>query len=132
MPSDIKIPISTITYNQRQYTAEAYQSWIVNKRIVLPQVGVVERNVWHLFFIRSRNRMELIKYLNSGGVNTLAHYPIPPHRHEAHTGFADNELLVTERIHLENLGLPMDPIMSVEELKLVISVCKDFTAVERY
>ena len=70
--------------------------------------------------------------MESGGVNTLAHYPIPPHRHEAHTGFADNELLITERIDLEKVGLPMDPTVSVGELKLVMFVYNDFTAVERY
>ncbi|AZF41735.1 dTDP-3-amino-3,6-dideoxy-alpha-D- galactopyranose transaminase [Pseudomonas sp. R1-43-08] len=110
----------------RQKIASAYLDNIKNNAITLPVVVSPEQHVWHLFVIRSSRRQELQRFLMDNGIQTLIHYPIPPHQQQAYPGLNNLELPVTERIHNEVLSLPMGPSLSVEEAAYVAQVCNRF------
>lgn len=84
-------------------------------------------HVYHLFVIRSPYRNELAKFLNSRGIQTLIHYPIPPHKQRAYCEFKTMCFPVTELIHQEVLSLPISPIMRSCDIDLVIESCNDFS-----
>jgi dTDP-4-amino-4,6-dideoxygalactose transaminase len=76
-----------------------------------------EQHVWHLFVIRSRNREALQQYLAENGVQTLIHYPIPPHKQQAYKEWNDLSYPISEKIHDEVMSLPMGPTLSLEDVK---------------
>lgn len=79
-------------------------------------------HVWHLFVIRSNNRSELQKYLEQNGIQTIIHYPIPPHKQKAYAEWNNIHLPVTEKIHREVLSLPISPVLTKEEAEQVVNV----------
>ena len=83
-------------------------------------------HVFHLFPIRSKRRDELQRYLTENGIQTLIHYPIPPHQQKCYKEFNNLSLPITEQIHLEELSLPMSPVMSEEEIKQVVKVINNW------
>lgn len=105
----------------RQEIATYYLENIKNGNVILPQVSVVEEHVWHLFVIRTKNRDDLQKFLQDRGVQTLIHYPIPPHKQACYTKFQNLVLPLTELIHDEVLSLPISPVMNINE---VSSICE--------
>ncbi|MCS4188219.1 DegT/DnrJ/EryC1/StrS family aminotransferase [Salinibacter ruber] len=82
-------------------------------------VTAVDSHVWHLFVIRHPDRDALRKYLEENGVDTIIHYPIPPHQQEAYSEWEDQSLPITETIHEEVLSLPMGPHLSEDEAATV-------------
>jgi dTDP-4-amino-4,6-dideoxygalactose transaminase len=83
-------------------------------------------HVWHLFVIRTANREKLQNYLKEKGIETLIHYPIPPHKQYAYREWNGLQLPVTETIHREVLSLPISPVMSCEEAQVVVDAVNDF------
>jgi dTDP-4-amino-4,6-dideoxygalactose transaminase len=77
-------------------------------------------HVWHLFVIRVKERDALQKYLEKTGIQTLIHYPVPPHKQKAYPSFNSLILPVTEQIHREVLSLPISPVMSDSEVRQVV------------
>ena len=71
-------------------------------------------------------RNELQQYMNDNGVQTLIHYPIPPHKQNAYKEFNTLSFPITEQIHDEALSLPLSPVMSDEEIQLVIKIINQF------
>jgi dTDP-4-amino-4,6-dideoxygalactose transaminase len=88
----------------------------------LPGVCEGADPVWHLFVVRSNRRDDLQSYLKSQGVNTLVHYPVPPHLQEAYRDMRLplSSFPVTEAIHREALSLPMGPHMCESDAARVI------------
>ena len=113
---------------RRQAIATKYCSFITNKAIQLPQIKNPLSHVWHLFVVQSLKRDELQRYLADAGIQTLIHYPIPPHKQQAYSEFNHLSLPVTEQIHQQVLSLPMDPTMSDEDVATVIDVVNGFQA----
>ena len=117
------------TQNRRQI-ANLYMAEINNPLIELPKVNKDvlndQQHVWHVFVIRSKYRMELQKYLAENGVQTLIHYPIPPHKQQAYEEWNDLSYPVSEQIHAEILSLPMGPTLTVEDAEKVIQLCNEF------
>lgn len=107
---------------RRKDIAGMYLNGIVNKKIKLPLVTDFSSHVFHLFVVRTRNRDGLQKYLEQNGIQTLIHYPLPPHKQQAYTELNDLELPITEKIHEEVLSLPVSPIMTDEEVNTVVEV----------
>ena len=70
--------------------------------------------------VRCAARDALSAHLASLGVQTLVHYPIPPHRQEAYSAYSGLQLPITERMHDEVLSLPISPIMTDEDIEAVI------------
>lgn len=104
----------------RTKIAKRYLSEIQNPAVVLPDPGKSGEHVWHIFAVRSRNREKLQTYLKDCGIETLIHYPIPPHRQKAYREFADLKFPVTEEIAETELSLPLYPQMTCFEVSQVI------------
>jgi len=84
------------------------------------------RIVFHLFTIRTSRRDELQKYLSEHGVQTLIHYPIPPHKQACYAEWKSLSLPITELIHAQELSLPISPVMTEAEVKQVVKVINLF------
>jgi dTDP-4-amino-4,6-dideoxygalactose transaminase len=109
---------------RRQEIASYYLENIKNDKIVLPQFGTKDGHVWHLFVISVENRDELQKYLSDHGVQTLIHYPIPPHLQQAYASldYKIGDFPLTERLSNTCLSLPLWPGMTDEDLKTIVQL----------
>ncbi len=111
------------TENQkRREIAKLYRENINNNKIILPSTIDKRSHVWHLFVVRSQERDKFQKYLLKNGVQTMIHYPIPPHKQEAYIEYKGLNLPITEKIHNEALSLPISPVMTNQEIEKVIKV----------
>lgn len=114
------------TENQRRReVAQYYCQNIKNSNIVLPTENpklITEnlQHVWHLFVIRHPNRDDLQKYLTDKGIQTLIHYPIPPHKQIAYKNWNSLNFPITEKIHSDVLSLPISPVHTDYEIQVVI------------
>ncbi|WP_226063999.1 DegT/DnrJ/EryC1/StrS family aminotransferase [Kaistella polysaccharea] len=112
---------------RRKEIAEMYLSGIKNPKIVLPESPQNKNeHVWHLFVIRSSEREELQKYLAEKDIQTLIHYPIPPHQQKAYKALNDLTFPITEKIHAEVLSLPISPVLDDQEISTIIAALNDF------
>lgn len=102
--------------------ANKYIAEIKNPKIILPLVNNEESHVWHLFVIRTKNRSELQKYLYDNNIQTVIHYPIPPHKQEAYKTWNDLSYPLTEQIHNEVLSLPLSSCITENEVDYVIEI----------
>lgn len=82
--------------------------------------------MWHLFVIRIEYREEFAQYLLSEDIQTLIHYPLPPHKQEAYSQWNELCFPITEKIHEQVVSLPLDPTMSDQSIQRVISVVNSF------
>lgn len=112
--------------SRRQEIAEYYLKNIKNDKIILPKGGEVDEHVWHLFVIRTANRDALQNYLQKNGIQTLIHYPIPPHKQEAYKEWNDMSFPVSERIHDEVISLPISPVMVKEDVDRIIYIINKY------
>ncbi|HUI90784.1 MAG TPA: DegT/DnrJ/EryC1/StrS family aminotransferase [Chitinivibrionales bacterium] len=106
----------------RRRVAELYIENIRNDRITLPMVADWNAHVFHIFAIRSKKRDDLQKHLSDNGIQTLIHYPIPPHKQECYKEWHSLSLPITELIHREVLSLPMSPTLDDKQVRYVIDV----------
>lgn len=106
----------------RKQVAKYYIDHITNPEIITPIVKDWDAHVFHIFTIRCKRRDELQKFLSDNGVQTIIHYPIPPHKQECYKEW--NHLLfpITEQIHNEELSLPMSSVMTEEDVKRVVDL----------
>ena len=109
----------------RREIAEIYNKHILNSDIILPSRSIIDSStlshVWHLFVIRHARRNELQKYLSAKGIQTLIHYPVPPHKQLAYHHLNKNQNLpISEKVHNEVLSLPMSPILTSQNVLKVI------------
>ena len=111
---------------ERRRVANYYLDNIKNPGIILPEVLTEEGHVWHLFVIRSSNRDELQEFMNKNGIQTLIHYPIPPHKQNAYKEYKNLSFPITERIHNEVLSLPISPVMNRNEIEKITEVLSCF------
>lgn len=120
---DVKLKYIDADNEKRRKIAERYVSEINNSKIILPQLpSDTKEHVWHLFVIRTAKRAELQTYLQENGIQTLIHYPIPPHKQRAYKYWNNLSFPITEKIHEEVLSLPVSPVMSEEEVSQVVKV----------
>ena len=104
----------------RKEVAKRYIGGIKNPKIILPKITDWNQHVFHIFPILCEQRDELQKYLESKGIGINIHYPIPPHKQECYKEWNGMELPVTEKIHAEELSLPMSSCLSAEQVEYVI------------
>jgi dTDP-4-amino-4,6-dideoxygalactose transaminase len=108
---------------ERRKTAIKYLTSIRNNAIILPQIVTEEGHVWHLFVVRTKDRLALQKHLLKDEIQTLIHYPIPPHKQKAYQNWNHLSFPITEKIHSEVLSLPISPVMTIEDIeKIILSV----------
>lgn len=107
---------------QRRVIARRYLAEINNDKIVLPYWDLSKNHVFHLFVIRTKNRAELQQYLSQKGIQTVIHYPIPPHKQKALSEWNNLSFPITEKIHDEVLSLPISPVLTADEVDTIITV----------
>lgn len=127
----VKLKFLENEINQRRLLALKYVSEIKNESITLPinayeNINSLDGHVFHLFVVRTKERHKLADLLSSCGIQTLIHYPTPPHKQEAYNEWNNHAIPLTERIHQEVLSLPMSPIMTNEQADFVIRACNKF------
>ncbi|WP_312819197.1 DegT/DnrJ/EryC1/StrS family aminotransferase [Kaistella carnis] len=120
---DIKLKYIDAENDRRREIAEQYISGITNPKIILPNSPAESKvHVWHLFVVRTEKRDELQKYLLENGVQTLIHYPIPPHKQKAYKYYNNLSFQITEKIHNQVLSLPISPVMDDNDINKVIAL----------
>ncbi|MAR90269.1 MAG: DegT/DnrJ/EryC1/StrS family aminotransferase [Pseudomonadota bacterium] len=110
----------------RQEIANAYSNGITNSCVVTPSTPSWSTPVWHQYVIRSPYRDKLKHWLHTCGVETLVHYPIPPHKQKAYESFNSLHLPVSELLADEILSLPVSPHLSPDQVKTVVDAINDF------
>jgi dTDP-4-amino-4,6-dideoxygalactose transaminase len=115
---DVKLKYIEAENHRRSEIAAYYIANIKQDQIVMP-TGTERFHVWHLFVIRCRQREHLQQYLTENGIQTLIHYPIPPHQQKAYRSMNQLSFPVTEQIHREVLSLPISPVMSNQDIETI-------------
>jgi len=119
--------------SHRRLIADLYTRTINNPAIVLPVAldfnpSSNESHVWHVYTVLCEQRDALQRHLLESGVQTLIHYPIPPHHQQAYAELSENSLPVSEKIHQQILSLPMGPTLSLIDAEAVVRACNSFVA----
>lgn len=111
---------------ERRKVAAMYRAGITNENIEMPSVLPDEQNVFHIFPVFCEDRDGLQAFLSKEGIQTLIHYPIPPHKQKCYREWNTLSYPVTERIHARELSLPISPVMTREEVLYVIEAVNRF------
>lgn len=114
---------------ERQQIAAYYTKSLIGiAELTLPQTAPHATSVFHLYVVRTPKRDLLQKHLAEKGIETIIHYPVPPHLQEAYkeSGYKKGDFLITEEISNTCLSLPLFPKMTTDEMDYVISSVKEF------
>jgi dTDP-4-amino-4,6-dideoxygalactose transaminase len=122
----VKLPFLDREIEKRREVANYYLENIRNDRITLPTVDQEGLHVWHLFVIRASNRNNLQEYLSKHDIQTLIHYPIPPHKQDAYKHWNDLPLPITEKISNEVLSLPISSSVSKLDTKYIVKMLNNY------
>jgi dTDP-4-amino-4,6-dideoxygalactose transaminase len=134
----VKLPYLDADNKRRREIAQYYIDNIKNPAIILPSINSRSNtesrlpitnyllHVWHLFVVRSQNRERLQQYLTDHGVQTLIHYPIPPHKQKAYKELNSLTYPITEKIHREVLSLPISQLMAEDEAAIIIELLNSY------
>ncbi len=124
----LRVKLEHLQHNieQRRKIAAQYLAGISNPAILLPDAGLPEQHVWHLFVVRSTNRDELQKHLALAGIETLIHYPLAAHQQQAFLEYKLHSYPETELMQQQILSLPIDPSMSGSSIEVLINQCNSF------
>lgn len=123
---DIKLKFLDEDNQKRKEIAKYYRKNIKNSSIILPNVYAEDAHVWHLFVVRTKQRDNFQKYLLDNEIQTIIHYPIPPHKQECYKLWNNLSYPITEEIHKSVLSLPISPVMSNDEVKKVVEVINEY------
>lgn len=124
----LSVKLKTLDENNyaRKCIAQRYLAGINNNELILPDSGGTGQHVWHLFVIRTQFRDEFSAHLKSKGVETLIHYPVPPHKQQAYSELNGLSFPVAEKIHREVISIPLDWTMDDDQIETVIEACNSF------
>ena len=116
----------------RREIAQYYIDNITNDLITLPykrnsSILHDEEHVWHLFTVQVPSRANFQAYLESNGVQTVIHYPIPPHKQLAYAEWKDHSFPISENIHEHIISLPLSPVMTAAEYRKVVDIVNLYT-----
>ena len=120
---DVKLRHLDEDNQRRQAVADYYINNVKHPEILLPTPS---QSVYHIFPILCERRDELQQYLKENGVETMIHYPIPPHKQACYKKWNDLSFPITERIHRQELSLPCHPVMKQEEADQIVSLLNRF------
>lgn len=116
---------------QRRKIAQYYLNHITNDLVTLPynkqrNIEDVTSHVWHLFVVRVKERERFQSYLEKNEIQTVIHYPIPPHKQKAYSEWNNYSYPISEKIHEQIISIPISPIMKVEEVSNACNVINSF------
>jgi dTDP-4-amino-4,6-dideoxygalactose transaminase len=122
----VKLKYLDAETESRRVIANKYLSEITNPKIILPKIANSLSHVWHLFVIQVENREVFQQYLADRDIQTVIHYPIPPHKQPAYKEWNQELFPISEKIHNSIISLPLSPVMPLEEVEMVISVINEY------
>lgn len=123
---DVKLKHLDEDVKLRKEVAKKYLSGITNPKIKLPKIFDWDQHVFHIFTILTEDREGLQKYLTEKEIGTNIHYPIPPHKQECYKEWNNLSFPVTEKIHQQELSLPMSPCLTDEQIQYVIDAINEW------
>lgn len=123
---DIKLKHLDSDNNKRREISKYYRENIKNSKLILPETYDEKSHVWHIFAVRTQNRDEFQKYLTEKGIQTIIHYPTPPHKQGAYKKWNNLSFPITEEIHNTILSLPISPVMTDSEIEKVVEVVNEY------
>lgn len=123
---DIKLPHLDADNARRREIASYYRKNITNPLITLPQTYDEQAAVWHVFAVRTRERDRFQQYLADKGVQTIIHYPTPPHKQQAYTEWNNRSYPVSEEIHRTIISLPISPVLTDAEAEEVVRIVNEY------
>lgn len=127
-----KLPRLDVDNQRRREIAQYYIENIKHPDITLPleniRPSIIDNKstIWHVFVIRHPNRDQLQQYLTPKGIQTLIHYPIPPHKQQAYKSWNHLSFLITEQIHNEVLSLPISPVIANDAISRVVDTVNKY------
>ncbi len=130
---DVKLKYLDEDNKKRREISKYYIENIKNDKIILPlshseldSEAFQHSHVWHVFAVRTDNRDEFQKYLADNGIQTIIHYPTPPHKQEAYREWNHLSYPISEEIHRTIISIPISPVMTDEEVKKVVEVVNGY------
>ncbi|WP_264551761.1 DegT/DnrJ/EryC1/StrS family aminotransferase [Flavobacterium sp. N2038] len=123
---NLKLPSLNADNEKRRTIAKRYLTAIKNDKIILPFWDLSHNHVFHLFVIRTENRDDLQDYLARNTIQTVIHYPVPPHKQKAFGEWNNLSFPITEKIHNEVLSLPMSPVLTETEVDFIIEILNKY------
>lgn len=123
---DVKLPHLDADNARRREIASYYRKNITNPLITLPQTYDEQAAVWHVFAVRTRERDRFQQYLADKGVQTIIHYPTPPHKQQAYTEWNNRSYPVSEEIHRTIISLPISPVLTDAEAEEVVRIVNEY------
>ena len=107
---------------KRRFVARHYLKGIKNTKIKLPYYSDTKDHVFHLFVVLVEDRNDFMTYLKDNDIETLIHYPIPPHQQDALKSYENLSLPLTEKIHQQLVSLPMSPVLVANDVSKIINI----------
>ena len=123
---NVKLPFLDIENEKRRIIAKRYLSEIKNDKIILPFWNLSKNHVFHLFVIRTQNRINLQEYLHQNSIQTVIHYPIPPHNQKALSAWNHLTFPVSQKIHDEVLSLLISPVLTMDEVSHIVAILNQY------
>ncbi len=108
--------------------ANHYLNKIKNKNIILPKVLTKSSSVWHQFVIKCQTRDKLMQYLHSKGIETIIHYPVPPHLQECYNylNYHQGDFPIAENDAKNILSLPIYNGMTKKEINYIVDIINQY------
>ena len=124
----VKLAYLDADTGKRRKVANAYLSALSSQPsdLTVPYVADYGVPAWHLFVVRTARRDELVKHLMKYGIETMIHYPVPPHRQAAYPELGGQFLPLTEAIHHEVLSLPLSSCLAESSVEIVSQSVLEF------
>ncbi|MDQ6477626.1 DegT/DnrJ/EryC1/StrS family aminotransferase [Dyadobacter sp. LHD-138] len=122
----VKLPFLDTENKRRREIARCYLSGITLENLILPPDDRIDEDAWHLFVVRHPDRNALIKHLGASGVQTNVHYPLPVHKQKAYADINHLSLPLTESIHQQVISLPLNPVLTDEEISYIVGAVNQF------
>lgn len=110
---------------QRRAIAQYYLAHIHHPLITLPKPATTN-HVWHIFPILTPKRNQLQLFLQQKGIQTMIHYPIPPHQQAAYKEWNNRSYPITEHIHQQELSIPLNQTLTQQEIKTIVEALNSF------
>ncbi len=122
----VKLPFLDAENAVRRNIARRYLTEIKLAGLILPKADRIDEDVWHLFVVRHAERNALVAHLTHFGVQTNIHYPLPIHKQLAFVHLNDLDLPITEMVHEQVISIPLNPVLTDDEVSHIISVINQF------
>lgn len=123
---DVKLKYLDEDNKKRREIAKYYRENIKNPLIILPKACDESAHVWHIFAVRTEERNKFQEYLKDKGIQTLIHYPIPPHKQKCYEEWNNMSFPVSEEIHRTIISLPISPVMTNNDVKLICDCVNNY------